>query len=228
MAKNRKKPGKWGADGDLDGDGIPNKKDKDKDGDGIPNKRDPNPNKPNRPRDPNRGGNGNGGGGDGNGGGGNGKGGGKRDPQTSYYNIFSETPDIDETGAESIAEFAENLRENLQSRSQELIARFSINEVDKLPKNYARAPKYNDEDRPLDFDSIIAFDTPENNQRRIPDMVDPLEFTNNYVFGHATVDDFIEGVPIFLEDGSVEWHLKLSITDTIGVSDYIIEIAGDD
>ena len=218
---------KWG-DRDLDKDGIPNKKDKDRDGDGIPNKKDKKPNKPNKPKkpkDPDKGPPSGGGGGDPEK---------PKDPNTTYYNIFAETPEIDESNVESIAELVNNIGKNLQSRSKELIAKFTISEVDKLPKNFARGEKYNDEDRQIDFDDIISYDAPEDDDTDIPEMVSPADFEGTlpdteplYVFGHSTAEEFIENVPLFKEDGSVEWHIKLSLPDTIGIADYIVEIAED-
>lgn len=213
---------KWG-DRDLDKDGIPNKKDKDRDGDGIPNKKDKKPNKPKKPKkpkDPEKG--------KPPGGGGGGSEPEKpKDPETTYYNIFAETPEIDESNVETIAELVTNIGKNLQSRASELVAKYSISEVDKLPKNFARSEKYNDEDRLVDFDDIVSYDGPEDDDTAIPSMIAELDFEATYKFGHATVDGFIENVPLFNEDGSVEWHLKLTIPDTIGIADYIVEIAED-
>lgn len=217
---------KWG-DRDLDKDGIPNKKDKDRDGDGIPNKKDKKPNKPNKPKDPNKGKPPGSGGGDN-------KPEKPREPNTTYYNIFAETPEIDESNTESIPELISNINRNLQKAAPELVARFTISEIDQVPKNFARYEKYNDEDRLPDFDDIVSYDGPEDDDTDIPDMVSPADFNGitpdidpAYVFGHATAEDFVEGIPLFKEDGSVEWHVKLTLPDTIGIADYIVEIAED-
>ena len=151
-----------------------------------------------------------------------------KDTATTYYNIFAEMPEIDESNTEAIKEFADNLNKNLQSRSGELVARYSISEVDKLPKNYARAERYNDEDRPVDFDDIVSEQGPDDINTDIPEMVSPLDFDATYKIGSSALDGFRENVPNFIDSGSITWDLQLSIPDTIGVADYIVELAVDD
>lgn len=215
---------------DMDGDGIPDKKDKDRDGDGIPNRRDKRPNKPGGkkdkkdPPDPSK----NGGGGGGTAPGNGTKPPDNKDSNTTFFNIFSETPEIDESNADSMKELVDNLNKNLQSRAGELVARYSISEVDKLPKNFARSEKYNDEDRQIDFDDIVSEQGPDDIDTAIPKMLSPLDFAAKYKFGSSNVDGFKENVPNFLEAGTISWDLQLSIPDTIGVEDYIIEWAADE
>lgn len=151
-----------------------------------------------------------------------------KDESTRYFNIFSEMPEIDESNAEAIKEFTDNLNKNLQSRSGELIARYSISEVDQLPRSFARSEKYNDEDRVPEFDDIVSEQGPDDINTDIPAMISSLDFQATYKFGSSTVDGFKEGVPNFIDGGSITWDLQLSIPDTIGVSDYIVELAVDD
>lgn len=151
-----------------------------------------------------------------------------KDSATTYFNMFAEMPEVDESNVEAIKEFADNLNKNLQSRSGELIARYSISEVDKLPKSYARFERYNDEDRVPEFDDIVSEQGPDDIDTDIPQMLPQSEFSADYIFGSSTVDGFKEDVPNFIDGGSITWDLQLSIPDTIGVSDYIIELAVDD
>lgn len=205
-------------DKDMDGDGINNKKDKDIDGDGIKNKKDKTPKGPKKPKDindakkpvkppkdppkkPEE----------------------PKEPNTLEYDIFSETPEVDETNTDTVAELVDNLRRNLQSSARELVSKYSIKEVDQIPKNFARSEKYNDEDRLPEFDLTISEDVDEENDTLIPAMIPEVDFEALYKFGSVRDNVFVEDVPNFTEDGSVTWDIQLTIPDTIGIEDYIIE-----
>jgi hypothetical protein len=146
----------------------------------------------------------------------------------SKYNILEEFPEVDQTNAEAIVEFVDNLRKNLQSRSKELIPRYTIKEVDQIPKDFARQAKYSDDDRVPDFDDIISEQGAEDDDSRLtPTMVSEQDFVEGvfYVFGSVKEEVFLENIPVYNEDGSVTWDVKLSIPDTIAVENYKVEYA---
>lgn len=147
-----------------------------------------------------------------------------RNPVT--YDMFEEFPEVDESNSEAVADFVDNLRRNLQSRYSELVPKFTIKEVDQIPKDYARSERYNDDDFVPDFDDIISEQISEEaGDRKSPRMVPEDDFTEGtyYVFGSVIGEEFFEGIPVYREDGSITWDVKISIPDTIGVQDYSVQ-----
>jgi len=131
---------------------------------------------------------------------------------------------MDEVGSKEQEQYAINLYRNFEASVDSLVANNNIGEIDQIPTTLAVSVLYQDDDKRVDYDSLVGIQDIDDIIVAPPRNRSESEFNTSYLFGAATPTGFVENQVRSNPDGTARYDMKLSLPDVNGVVDYRVDI----